>query len=683
MAGFIEKIKGVDKRIIFVLILLFLLGFGIRGHLLKYDLMYEFDTYFHTKVVSYVLQYGFVPDKDPLAYWQIGGSVLDKTNYFFWYFNAAVYKLVYLGAPYSKAALIELVRFLPAIYGALTAVALFFFGKEIYGKEAGYAMAFVGAVIPAFVYRTMAGFFEEDALGFLWMVIGFVFFARAMKSLKFDRSTIINAAISGVFFVLMAMTWEMFLLIPLVLVGYFIFGALNIYAKHSKEELFNFFKTFAISFGIFLIGATLYRGVAWVNAVSKYVDLVLPGENSLLIIVGGIAMLGIFSYIILFLIPKEKGVNKTVAFSALALMYIIVIALVFIFATKPDFRGQGIIEQTVGEENTGKQFFGNKYNALIVLPYLALLIIPWRIYREDKEHLSAMIFFWVAITLFMAWYKLKFTYTFGLPIAASAGIITAELLRLVKERPSLEAKAIAVPLALILLVGVASACIFMGNEIPTIDQGSDWKGSLKWINENTPQGSKIFNWWDEGHWISFMGERIAFSDNRNLDFQGESDMARFVITQDLNEGIGIIEKYNPDYVYLSMDMFSKGASLGIYAYNTLNFEDIRLRQYWGVTLACEKQQTQNGINYACGQNNVPESEMSKINTEWSNAPTQIQDGKVPLFIYRDTDNSVIYILNSPTNNSMLTRLWFHEPEAMKHFDESYKTYGIKIFKVKK
>ncbi|MFH1239727.1 MAG: STT3 domain-containing protein [Candidatus Diapherotrites archaeon] len=685
MGKILDKVKSIDKRLIFILLIIFLLGFGIRGHLLKYDLMYEFDTYFHTKAVSYILQNGFIPDNDPQSYFQMGGATMATGADFFWYFNAAIYKIISFGAPYSKELLIEMVRFLPAIYGALTAVALFFFGRELYGNKAGYVMAFMGAVIPAFVYRTMAGFFEEDALGFLWLVLGFTFLARSLKDLKFDKSAIKNAVISGFFFVLMSWTWEMFLLIPLVLVGYFFFAMLNIYAKRTKQELINFFKLFGISFVIFIIGATIYRGPYWITQVFKYIALLIPEENIMFVFIGGLFIFGILAYILVTMAGKEKtGTNKTVAFSGLALMYVVIIVLALIFTTIPDFRSQGIIEQTVGEENTGKQFFGNKYNALIIFPYLALLIIPWRMYREDKEHLSGILFFWIAITLFMAWYKLKFTYTFGLPIAAAAGLVTVEIFRYLKNRTNIETKAVVIPLAILLLTGIAAGAIFVGQEVPTIDQGSiNFAQSLEWMKENTPEGSTIFNWWDYGHWISFLGERSVLIDNRNLDFDAASDMARFIITENKNEANEIVDKYNPDYVYLTLDAFSKERAFGIYAYNTTNTSDPRLTKYFGVVFPCSSTGSGAQIVYTCGANTLPISEISKINTEWSNQPTYIEAEKIPMYVYRAPDNSFIYILNSATNNSTISRLWFHESETMQRFEESFSTQGVKIFKVKK
>jgi hypothetical protein len=62
---------------------------------------------------------------------------------------------------------------------------------------------------------------------------------------------------------------------------------------------------------------------------------------------------------------------------------------------------------------------------------------------------------------------------------------------------------------------------------------------------------------------------------------------------------------------------------------------------------------------------------------------QLFENAVPMYIYRAEDNSEIYITNPAVNESIFARLWFHEPEAMKYFEESYNALGMRLFKVKK
>ncbi|MBI2597959.1 MAG: glycosyltransferase family 39 protein, partial [Candidatus Diapherotrites archaeon] len=350
IADFFGKI---DKKELFIVFLLFLLAFGVRGHMMVFEYIWEFDTYYHARMAGEVIKNFAIPKSDPLSYYHMENAPVDTKANFFWIFTAAIYKIFTLGAPYQKEVWLIFIKALPAIFGALISVAMYFLGKEMYGKKAGIVMAFFAAVVPSFVYRTMAGQFEEDSLGFLWLVIGFVFFVRAIKSLEVNKKTVYNAVLSGVFFGIMAWTWEMFLMIPLIFFFYLFWSVIIFWFKNqSKEKILNFGKIFAISFLTFSFLAIVFSGTLWMQRSVDYVANYIP-------------------------ISKENIDRPTYA--------------------APD----NVLAVTVGEENTGRQFFGEKYNALIIFPVLAFFLIPYRIFKHKDDHLSLIIFLWAGLTLFM------------------------------------------------------------------------------------------------------------------------------------------------------------------------------------------------------------------------------------------------------------------------------------------
>ena len=129
-SGFLGRIAA-NRKMVLVILLIFLLAFTVRGYNLKYDLFFGFDSYYHARMTSYILEDGFLPDKDPMAYYQIGYSSIPPIGAFFWYFSAAIYKIFTLGAPYDKGLWIEFVKILPALYGALTSVAMYLDRKSV------------------------------------------------------------------------------------------------------------------------------------------------------------------------------------------------------------------------------------------------------------------------------------------------------------------------------------------------------------------------------------------------------------------------------------------------------------------------------------------------------------------------------------------------------------------------
>ncbi|MEM4256870.1 MAG: STT3 domain-containing protein, partial [Candidatus Diapherotrites archaeon] len=318
------------KKELFFVFLVFLLGFGIRAHLMKYDLFFEFDSYYHGRMVEFYLQNGHIPKVDPMAYYQLpeGGSLKPNVGEFFWLVTGNLFKLFTLNAPYNKENWIVAIKFFPAFFGALISVAMYYLGKELYDKKAGIIFAIFAATIPAFVYRTMSGFFEDDSLGFLPLVIGMVFLARALKNAEFNKSTIINSILAGLSLGLMALTWQGFGFAWMIFPPFFI--ATLVYmklAKEPKEKIVNFSKNFVIFFLIMSTIATSYLGLWWfefgLNQVIGYLPITAEGYSRL--------------------------------------------------STGSDL-GPNVFSISIGEESQGIKYWLNKYNALVFFPFLAIVI---------------------------------------------------------------------------------------------------------------------------------------------------------------------------------------------------------------------------------------------------------------------------------------------------------------------
>lgn len=624
-----------NKQQIFIVLLIFILAFGVRAHLMKYELLFGFDSYFHARAVAETIQiFPGIPTEDPIAYYQLDNPAWPtQSAWFFWGFTALIYKIFTLGGAYNKDLWILFVKILPALFGALISAAMYFLGKEMYGTKAGITMGLFAAVVPSFVYRTMSGFFEEDSLGFLWLVMGFIFLVKALKVPEWTREKIIYSAVAGVFFAIMSFTWEMFLLIPMVLAGYFVVSLILMWWRRiSKKEMIDFVRLFAIAFIIFSVFATLNDGGVWINRSVDYVAQYAP-------------------------ISKDN-------------------------LDRLSSKGEGVLANTVGEENTGKQYFGTKYNALILFALTAFFVIPWRIFRNKKEMHSLIIFFWLAITFFMAWNKLKFTYTLGLPIAAAAGIIFHEAFFLLKKRNKFEKKLFAVLLGMMIFIGVGAGSFFVTEKFPSIEGNNGWKEALEWMRFNTPKDAKMFNWWDEGHWITFIGERGVSVDNRNFDFGADRDMALFLLSETEEEAYNLVKSYGATHVIISNDLLMKQGSLGFYAYNTVDASDPRIQRYFSNTFGCNKSYNQltNQTKYYCGANELTEEQLSSFPTAWTNTPNQIVENRTALFIYRNEEKSKMHMFNAASNSSMAVKLWFDDP-SITHFKEIFSNHGVKIFKI--
>ena len=75
----------------------------------------------------------------------------------------------------------------------------------------------------------------------------------------------------------------------------------------------------------------------------------------------------------------------------------------------------------------------------------------------------------------------------------------------------------------------------------------DWIESMKWLKNNTPEGSVVAAWWDYGYWITTLGERKTLADNAAFPKPIIPKLATMFLSSE-EEGINIVKELNADYV---------------------------------------------------------------------------------------------------------------------------------------
>ncbi|MDO8625562.1 MAG: hypothetical protein Q7R47_05745, partial [Candidatus Diapherotrites archaeon] len=234
--------------------------------------------------------------------------------------------------------------------------------------------------------------------------------------------------------------------------------------------------------------------------------------------------------------------------------------------------------------------------------------------------------------------------------------------------------------------------LFTMQNTPTIEENTGWKQGLAWISQNTPADAKQFNWWDEGHWITLMGERHVITDNRNFDNNANSNVGKFVTTKDTNVALGLLKYYDSDYVTLGADLFGQRNSMLIYGYymeTQPNGTDTRFDSVQSFVLACSTQ-TESGQDFvACGSNKIPKNTFDSLPTVWTTTPAMVENSRDPVFLYRSADDGRLLKFSEKVNASVFARMWLHAPEMDRYFEEVYpigtgaQEKMLKIFRVKK
>jgi dolichyl-diphosphooligosaccharide--protein glycosyltransferase len=694
--GFASNIRKASAHIFQLRFLLplfvFFLGLIVRWHLARYELFFEFDSYWHARFVSYILQGLTIPLSDPLAYYNTPhASLLSDPPLLFWYISAAVYKIVTLNAAYQLELWVGVVKFLPALYGALTCVAMYFLGKELFkgtphARTAGFIAGLFAAIVPSFVYRTMGGFFEDDSLGFLWMVIGFVYFVRATRNPSLSKENLTLAVMAGLSFLLMALTWSAFgILVPILFgVGIIQYVAwLSFPNEITKAK--HYFILWLTSFIIFAIGATYQTQFFWLSQLASMIGFALLRDSEILI--GApimIILVGLVVVLYLLYLALQRNIlthgHFSKVFSALIIIAFLFPVVVGVFNL--NLQGNDLLGRTIGEESIGNTYFGNKYSMLVVFAFIGVPAMAYLLFRRRHDYLPFVLpLVWVVFTFYLAWVKLKFTFYWGLPLALTASIVCVLALKWMARHSMSTQKWVAVLIGFMLVCGIAAGTFFVTQNVPNIEGTSGWKTALFWAEKNLPTDAKFFNWWDEGHWISFLANRKVLIDNRNADAQASATVAGFILADDTNKAIDLVNKYGSTHIIFGEDLLEKLPSLGFYAYDISDGSDPRIAGMFGRVLRCERRVTAltKEVGYSCSGNQFSEQEMNSLPTTWQSTSNNVQEG-TSLFVYREKDNSRVYAFSAPANKTMLVRLWMHESSTTAQFNELYQSVdGVRIY----
>jgi len=219
--------------------------------------------------------------------------------------------------------------------------------------------------------------------------------------------------------------------------------------------------------------------------------------------------------------------------------------------------------------------------------------------------------------------------------------------------------------------------------------------ALKWIGDNL-NDEIISCWWEEGQFLKDFGGKpllknatefsIKHAGNPFLvinkpfeDEEKEKDVASLYLTQDINEFKEIMGKNNSDYFLLVRQYLESLPSFVIMKYQLGDYSNPEINKYSCLAFECNKE-----INdkYGCGPNSLSQEEMELLPTTYITRPNQIYAERMPLYLYKSKDNSIIYFINDATNKTIVVRMWFNDAELSNDFETVFENSETKIIKVK-
>ena len=506
--------------VIGVLALSVSISMTIRSTPASYGLeLFEFDPFFNYRATEYVLDNGtdaYFNWIDEKSWHPFGRNVSETSQVTLHLTAASLYSIFNFGL-----TLYDFTILLPMVIGSLTAIVVFAFVRVLGGTTAGLFAALIFSISVPIFTRGLIGWFKSEPLGLFFAFIAMYLFVSGLKFNK-GKISLIKLITAGFFLSLGLSAWGgiLFFIIPIILFYFslpffknkdnFIMWAAPTFSTSLIlfSLLFERTSTFIIGYaGLAILLPTFFIIISGIiikfsnertkirNCAILLVSIVVSGIG---LFNSGIIGLPTFRYLnavnpflttqdsLTDSVAEHMTTNLTMSFSFLSVFLIFaVIGIWFLFSKKTitlktDMRifaiFISIIAIYVSSAFVRLELFASV--GIIILGSIGLTILTQKIFEQNKQNFTKIIFPAIIIILFI------------IPVVLPEN---NNWMGWADFPPS------------ILNAG------FMYK-----DASDDWKDAMLWIKENTSEDAVIASWWDYGYWITTLSERTTLADNATL-----------------------------------------------------------------------------------------------------------------------------------------------------------------------
>jgi len=729
---FVREHKGAISLILSFL-LVFIIAYGAysvrattsnQAYLLGAD-----DPYYWSRLTTYIVngnipQYDTLrlhPDEEP-AFYTIG---------LFPYTGAWAYQIDH------AITGIDLYRFFfyfSPIFAALSIIPAFWIGRELHSNKAGIFVAFFVAFTPSFLFRTMGGYYDTDAMIMLFSTLVVALFIAAYNRIDYKNwkkpLPIILAALAGIVLILFELTWSGWAYMPWLFAGFFI-----------VHELYQIL----ISPG---------------SGIKEKFEHRLPSLKShLMIYVVMFLSAAIFWYAFQAVMPMNGGANPLNEVKGVASFFQTAKAEGGIFPNvwiSISEEMSASFSEVVARVDPVIFGFG-----IIGLIFLAVMFLQnfrkTSIYGTSTIYTATFIFLaiWIAPTLYGSLWAVRFIQMLAIPLAISAGIAIAVIYEWIfkldkfSDKKELMQK-ISLALAVAFTIFLAYVLVFadtspyktsasMGNSFGSgVTLG--WVTSMSWLKNNSDESSIVATYWDPGYLINSLSERATIYDGatqnnlrttpiielNGLDCMKDrggyivnnatgsycitsrmQDMAGSLYTSDEVKAAKILESYRGDakemYFLASNDLIGKSQWWTYFS----NWDPEKGQgQYYPYVVSSLTDQKnlilENGTALVYGPFYI---KITTVNGTEKLDPLLLQNGKyfevktlifynngtevkmtfpdaqVPGTLWVDPSFKAVIYMPPQIEQAMFTRMFFFDGAGFKYFKEVYANSEVKIFKL--
>jgi dolichyl-diphosphooligosaccharide--protein glycosyltransferase len=441
----------------------------------------------------------------------------------------------------------------PPILGTVMIVVLYLLAKEIFGMKVALLSAFLLAIDPKHIARTIFALPDHDAMELLFILAAILLLARALTEV--DRWPRFAVA-AGVFIAAAAYTWIGTAAYMAAIVAYAALQiALDLKEGRSPEGTV---LPLAAAFAVALLLFLPYWDEAWL------IPSFFGAAGSIAILAALYLISRIFS---------SKKVPWQAFIPVSAILGYIVIVLIYATGTAGEIRSffwagirfffGGDLARVGVEEASPTFAVFNLFSlsGLGILFALAGLIILIRAalgsgFRRDR----VLFLIWALFSTALMVSQCRFLFIFSISGAVLVALLffwAADRIRASDRLKKVDSEALEVAIGIFLLVLILPAAL----EVPGIAEykpeiAGDWHETLIWLRANTPPTEGfdspvlaadygVLSWWDYGNWILYQSERPVVASN----FQaGARDAASFFLSEREEDALAMGEARGVRYV---------------------------------------------------------------------------------------------------------------------------------------
>ncbi len=594
-ANVISAVALIIISIIALMIrLLPMLGFEV--------LMRAFDPWYNLREVEFILQHGFGAwfGWYDWTTWVPFGRNIPQSSYPGIPFTAAFMFLVIKAVGINLDTMTLVVLF-PSIMGVFGILAIYALGVEVSSKEVGLLAAFFMAILPAYTQRTIAGFFDNEAIGILAILLTLFFFIRSLR-----KGSVASAILGALSLGYLSASWSVYLYMFQILA---IFALVMVLLRRYSRRLLVTYTGVVIG-GMLLAICVPRIGPDWATSTT------------------GLIPLAIWALLILIELSRsyqltEMGIpGRLTGFSTRIRPYfayifgtmcaLIVVGLGYLFQsglflTLSFGQGQGFLGNLAGKFYTvidplirQEAFLLASVGEHLPSPWATfwynlsflVLLIPFGFYiafqRERETDILLIIFALTALYFTGSMIRLSLILAPAAAILGAYGLLMSirPFRPIFWQRPILTRRrrritppvgrgfaSVAYLFLIILLLASTITAIGAIDQMggPEITPGGrdvagnvqyfrDYLEAFSWMQYHTPPGTVFMSWWDYGYWTRQVGDRFTVVDNATINKTQIAWVGRMFMETNYVAALEICRRFNVDYPFVHFGLGNPGFS---------------------------------------------------------------------------------------------------------------------------